>query len=262
MTKEFSLPDVDSLEEVPEAFRAFYFEKDGKVVKQNPSAMASTMAKIRRENEKLSAERAEFEKKLKAYTEALGEDADPEIIRTLKEKAQRADAVPTDDEIKKRIAIIEENFKKQIALKEKELSESDAIIQQELIAGQIREALKQAEANQDGLDILPEILRRRVEVQRLGNGRIKLLPLDEDETRMYAEDGSEASLSDLVSEIRSKRAIFFNGSKGNGLGAGGTEAQLPKDAKNWLKMTAIEKSEFMKKHGMAAVTAMIQRATS
>lgn len=245
---KFSLPEVDSLDDVPEDFRSFYFEKDGKVQRQNPAAMASTMAKIRRENEKMAQELVERENRLSAYIEALGDDADPEIIKALKDKAARADQLPTNDEVEKRIRLVEENARKQMQGLQSEKTKLESIIETEAVSLQIREALKLADANQDGLDLLPQIMRTRVEKQYLDNGRIKLIPLDEDGTRMYADDGSEATLLDLANKFRETRPIFFNGSRASGLGTNGEAVSLPKNEKNWFKMSDAEKIDFQRKH--------------
>lgn len=260
MSKEFSLPDVESIDEVPDEFRPFYFERDGKVQKQNPAAMASTLAKVRRENEKLAQELLERQNALAQFRDVLGDDADPEVIKQLKVKAARADTLPTDQEVEKRIRLVEENAAKQTAQLKKELELRERLIEQEAVKVQIRAALQQADANKDGLDLLPDLLRSRVEKVYTEDGRIKLIPLDSDGTRMYADDGSEATLADLANRLKDERPIFFNGSGARGLGTSGEAVTVPRDAKDPSKMSPQEKSEFIKKHGSAAYATLLMRA--
>ena len=111
---KFSLPEVNSLDEVPQEYRAYYFEKDGEIRRQDPGAMASTMAKIRRENEKLSSQIIEQEEQLNSFLDIMGDAADPDSLRALKEKAARAEQLPTNDEVEKRIKPVEENSNKQL----------------------------------------------------------------------------------------------------------------------------------------------------
>ena len=257
----FSLPDVESIDQVPEEYRPFYFEKEGKVQKQNPAAMASTMAKIRRENEKFEKDLAERDGLLKSYVEVFGEEPpSPEEIKALKEKASRADQQPTDQEVEKRIKLVEENYKKQLSHKDNEIKSRELTIERVTISGMLKEALKLADANTDGLDLLPDIMRKRVEKTIEADGSVKLYPLDEDGTRMYAEDGSEATLVDLANEFRTKRPVFFNGSGARGTGSNGETVVVPAGSKDWYKMSPQEKADFRKKHGPAAAAALMAKS--
>lgn len=259
----FSLPDVESIDQVPEEYRPFYFEKEGKVQKQNPAAMASTMAKIRRENEKYEKDLAEKETALKSYLDVFGDEPlSPEDIKALKEKAARAEQQPTDHEVEKRIKLVEENFNKKLAMKDAEIKSRELTIEKVTIAGMLKEALRLADANSDGLDLLPDIMRKRVEKTIESDGSVKLYPLDEDGTRMYAEDGSEATLVDLANEFRNKRPVFFNSSGARGMGSNGESAIVPAGAKDWYKMSPQEKDDFRKKHGKAAAAALMAKSST
>lgn len=263
--EDFALPDpsrFESLEAVPEGLRKFYFEKDGKVHEQDPQALVSTLAKTRRENEKLAKEILEAQNRLSAFVEILGDDADPEVIKSWKIKAAKAEELPSDQEIEKRIRLIEENHKKALSVKESEIKSRDLTIERVTINGMLREALRAADANQDGLDILPDLMRKRVEKHIKEDGSVELYPLDEDGTRMYADDGSEGTLVDLANELRAKRPIFFSGSKASGVGSSGENILLPKDAKNWYDMDAAEKAAFRKKHGREAATKLMQKSAA
>jgi len=257
---KFALPEVDTIDEVPEEYRAFYFEKDGKIKRQDPAAMASTMAKIRRENERLSGEVEQHQTRLTHFVEVFGDDADPESLKALKEKAAQADQLPSDKEVEKRIKTVEENYKKQLAAKDAELASREETIESVTVLGQLREALKSADANDDGLELLPKFMREQVEKEYLEGGKIKLYPLDEDGTRMYAEDGSEATLLDLANKIKAKRPIFFHGSKASGMGAGQDAVAVPANSKNWWKMSTAEKVEFSKKHGPEKAAALMSQS--
>lgn len=259
----FSLPDVESIDQVPEEFRPYYFEKEGKVQKQNPAAMASTMAKVRRESEKTANDLQEAQTVIASYQEVFGDDVpDIEVIKELKAKAARADELPSDQEVEKRIKLVEENFNKKIALKDDEIKSRDLTIERVTIAGMLKDALRQADANDDGLDLLPDVMRKRVEKKFEADGSVSLFPLDEDGTRMYAEDGSEATLVDLANEFRNKRPIFFNGSGARGTGSNGEAAVVPSGAKDWYKMTPLEKADFRKKHGASAAAALMAKSTA
>lgn len=258
--KEFSLPEVDSLDQVPDDFRAFYFEKDGKVRRQDPDAMVKTMAAIRREKDKLAQELLDRENRLQAFVEVLGDDADPDIIKSLKDKAAKAEKLPTNDEVEKRIRLVEENAKKQYEALKGEKSRLESIIEREAVEVKIQAALQKADANKDGLEILPQLLRSRVEKKYTEDGRIELIPLDEDGSRMYTQDGSDATLLDLANKIKDERPIFFNGSRASGIGSNGETVTLPKDAKDWYKMSAEEKAEFRRKHGKQAAWALMQKS--
>lgn len=259
MTKTFSLPDVDSLDEVPEEYRAYYYRKDGQIVRQNPAAMASTLAKMRREAEELKGDRDALKARWDAVAESFGADATPEKIREIKARADKAIDAPTDEEFNKRVRIIEETAKKQIEALKKQIDERDAIIEKEAVEAQIRDALKRAGAREEALDILPELLRRRVE-KRFEDGRLKLQPLDADNLRMYAEDGhTPATLYDLAVQIRSQKPIFFSAPQPAGLGSGGSPGSGA-PAPDWFKMTPAEKAEFSRKHGAAAVQNIISKS--
>lgn len=262
---DYSLPDAskyESIGDVPEGIRKYYFEKDGKVHEQDPQAMVSTMAKIRRENEKLTKELLDRDNRLTEFIDVLGEDADPDAIKSWKEKAARADELPTEADWEKREKILNENFKKQLAIKDGDIQSRDLTIERVTINGMLREALRSADANKDGVDLLPDHMRKRVEKVIKEDGSVELHPLDEDGTRMYAEDGSEATLVDLANEFRTKRPIFFNGSRASGMGSTGESVALPKDAKNWYAMSAEEKSAFRKKHGKEAAVALMAKSAA
>lgn len=248
---KFSLPEVSSIDDVPEEFRPYYFEKDGQVHRQNPAAMVSTMAKVRRENEKLSQELLDRENRLKTFIEVLGEDADPDVIKSLKEKAARAEGLPSDEEVAKRIRIVEENARKERAALEKKLHDRDRTIEIEAVESQLRAALQAANANEAGVRLLPETMRKRLQKNYLDDGRMELIPLDEDGTRMYNDDGSAATLVDLANKLRADAAFapLFEGTRASGLGTNGEAITLPKDSPNYWKLTDQQKIEFAKKHG-------------
>ena len=257
---KFSLPEVSSIDDVPDEYRPFYFEKEGKIQRQDPMAMKKTIDAVRREKDQLAKELMERDNRLGAFVDALGDDADPDYIKGLKEKAAKAEQLPTNDEVEKRIRLVEENYKKQQDLLKKELDQREKTIEKVTIASQLRDALKAADANEDGLDILPEILRKRVEKQYLDNGEVQLIPLDEDGTRMYADDGSDATLVDLANKFREKRPIFFNGSRASGMGTTGEQVVISKDQKNWFKMNDGERMDFRKKHGQQKTNALIAQS--
>lgn len=259
MSKEFSLPEVSNLDEVPEEYRPFYFEKDGQVQRQNPQAMVSTMAKIRRENEKLSQDLLDRENRLQGFVEVLGDDADPDIIKGLKDKAAKAEQLPTNDEVEKRIRLVEENAKKQLEGLKSEKAKLESIIEKEAVEIQIKAALSAANANKDGLDLLPQLLRGRVEKKYTDDGRIELIPLDEDGSRMYTQDGSEATLVDLANKTKDTRPVFFNGTGASGVGATGQTVTIPKNAPKPSKMTPQEKRAFQKEHGDDAWAQLVMR---
>ena len=255
---EFSLPEVESLDEVPEEYRGFYFEKDGKVHRQDPAAMASTMAKTRRENEALKKDKETLQGQIGGYQEVLGDDElSPEYLKTLKEKAALGEKAPTDTEVEKRISTIEANHGKKIEALNKTIGDKDAIIEKIAVRGALVDALKQAKANGDGIELLPDRMRKRVEIAYTADGDIKLSPLDEDGTRMYAEDGSDATLLDLANQLKAKHGNLFEGTTATGMNTSGETVTVPKDAKNWWKMTDQERIEFTKKHGKDKATALM-----
>lgn len=257
----FSLPDVDALDQVPEEYRSFYFEKDGKVQRQNPQMMASTMAKVRRENEKLAGELLDRDNLVNSFKDVFGEDMpDADEIRGLIEKAGQADKLPTDADVEKRISTLEANHKKQLAAKDTEISARDKTIEQVTVRRLLQDALNAARANKDGLELLPEPMRSRTEMVIEEDGNIKLHPLDEDGTRMYTEDGGEASLVDLANKMREDRPIFFEGTRASGLDSGGEAVTLPRNSKNWYKMTRQEKIEFTKEHGEKAANTLMMKS--
>lgn len=258
--KTFSLPEVESLEEVPDEYRPFYFEKEGKIQRQDPTAMVKTVAALRREKAGAEATAKDAQELLSRYTEVLGEDFDINTVKEWKQKAAMAEQLPTDQEVEKRISLVKQDALKQLQMKEKEIEAAHRTIEEVTVKGMLKDALRSADANQDGLDILPDIMRKRVKRTINDDGTVSLHPLDEDGTQMYADDGSEATLLDLANEIRAKRPVFFNGSKASGIGATGETVNLPKDAPNWYKMSPEQKTAFTKKHGKEAATALMMKS--
>lgn len=257
---QFSLPEtVESLDVVPDDLKGFYFERDGKIQRQDPKALVSTLAKVRREGEARDKELQETKGALAAYQETLGDDADPDIVRALKEKAARADELPTDADVQKRIEKIEENYKKQLGLKDNEIASREKVIEQDLVDGRLSAALIEADADKDCVDLLTTSMRERVD-RAYENGRIKLVPLDKDGTRLYREDGSDATLVDLAMEIRAARPKLFNGTANRGLGSGAEASNVPADAKNWYHMSAREKNDFRAKHGETVTARLIAQS--
>lgn len=256
--KEFSLPEVSSLDEVPEDYRAFYYEKDGKVQRQNPASLAGQLAKSRRESEQKDAELLQTKNALAIYQEALGDEADPETIRLLKDKAARADASPTEADVQKRLDTLRADYEKKMKAQSAEMQKLDSIVRNNTVADRLREALREANASDDGVALLPERMLNRVSVDYADNGKITIRVLDEDGTGMYV-NGQEASLVDLATELKTKHPSLFKGSGATGMGSGANATSVPSNVKSWSKMTDAEKIAFQKQHGRAAVNAMIAR---
>lgn len=257
--KDFSLPEVNSLDEVPADFKKFYFEKDGKVQKADPSALASSLAQVRRENDQLNTKLLAASERVSAFTELLGDNADPEFIRTLQEKAARADNAPNESEIQRRLDTLKQDYEKKLQVASGETERFQQIIKKNTVTDKLREALREVNATEDGLSLLPERMMDRVEVSYAENGEIELKVLDKDGAGMYVT-GQPASLVDLATELKSSHASLFKGSGASGMGSGQNSVNLPSNAKSWWKMSDDERIAFTREHGQAAASALIEKS--
>lgn len=252
--KIFSLPEVESLAEVPDEYKAFYFEKEGKVHRQKPDAMASTMAKQSRELERQKEALSASEQAMAAYREALGENADPAKLKELKEKAALADSAHTPDEVKARLDKQAATFAEEKKRLQSLVSEKDQLLDQVGVMGEIKRLLATAGVNKMGEQFLPDQIRKRVDV-RYENGTIKLIPQATDGGTLIGGDGQDASMMDLIQEFKSNTEVYgqmFNGTQNSGSGSGnnGGRGGFSASDGNWFKMSREQQIAYRKQPGM------------
>lgn len=246
--KQFSLPEVDSLDEVPEDYKSFYFVSEGKVQRQKPDMLVSTLNKIKRDNERVAAELLETKNALALYKEALGEDADPERLRALKEKAAKADSLTSDEDVEKRIATVKAAHDREIEKIRAVIKDREESLEEYAVMSAVRDALKQVDADEDALDLLPQKIRSRLKVE-FKDKKVNVSVLNEDGSQKIRDDGQDATLLDLANEFKSTRPKLFNGTKNTGAGGMPDAFQIPAGQKSWWKMTDSERIEYARKNG-------------
>lgn len=207
---------VDTIDEVPEAVRSFYEEKEGKFTLkvdglEDTSALKGALAKER--------QAARDAQKLAKQYEGLGLSADE--IKALveeKQKAEREKAEKAGD-FEKVLNQHRDGWAKEKATLEAELNAARASERSAIIGTSLMTALSKAGATEEGIDLMPDRLASRVKFETEGGARVVKIMAADGETPMAGsgKDGL-ATFDDLVKEAITKWPSLF---KASGAGGGG-----------------------------------------
>lgn len=207
---------VDTIDDVPEAVRSFYEEKDGKFSLKIDGLEDTTGLKTALEKERRAARDAQ---KIAKQFEGLGLSADEiKAMVDEKQKAER-DAAAKAGNFEKvlnqhRAAWENDKAMLEAELNAARLSERSAIIGTNLMA-----ALSKAGATEEGIDLMPDRLAARVKFETEEGKRVVKIMAADGETPMAGsgKDGV-ATFDDLVKDALKKWPSLF---KASGAGGGG-----------------------------------------
>ncbi|MBX5238631.1 hypothetical protein [Rhizobium sp. NLR22b] len=247
---------VDSLDDISEAHRDLYTEKDGKFFLSVDGLEDNAGLKKALETERET--RKKYEKEIKAW-QRTGKTAD-EIAELLAaaEEAERQKHVKEGnfDAVLKQH---QGNWEKEKADLVAELEASKASEKGAVIGNSLLTALTKAGATEEGLDLLPDRLSPRINFERDGNKRVISIMAADGVTPLAgsAKDGM-ATFDDLVKEAVDKYPSLFKGSGQGGSGKhpdnkGGGRSGVSK--RSDLK-TSKERADFIDQHGLEAYKAL------
>lgn len=207
---------VDTLDDIPDALKGEYAEKDGKFHLnvdglEDTSGLKSALEKERKANREKDA-------KIKRW-EALGK-SDEEIAELLKaqDEAERkkAEGEGNFDKILKQH---QDKWSKEKESLEAELNAARASERSAIIETSVLGALTKAGATEEGLDLLPDRLAGRIHLETVDGKRVLKIMQADGETPM-AGNGKDglATFDDLVKEAAGKWPSLFKGSGQSGSG--------------------------------------------
>lgn len=249
---------TDSLDNIDEARRDLYEEKDGKFFLSidglpEPEDNSELKSALQKERES----RRKYEKQIKQW-ERVGKT--PDEIAELIEAREDAERKKDEEEGNwdKLLKQHQDKWSKEKQSLEDELnaarsSERSAIINTSLMA-----ALTKAGATEEGIDLLPDRLAGRISFDRDGGERIIKIMSADGETPMAgtSKDGT-ATFDDLVKEAVEKYPSLFKGSGAGGSGklpdskAGGAGIKKRSDLK-----TSKDRAAFIDQYGLEAYQAL------
>lgn len=208
---------VDKIDDVEEALRPLYVEKDGKFSLNVEGVEDTSSLKGALEKERKRANDAE--KQRKAW-EKIGKS--PEEIQSLldaQEEAERKKAEEAGDHAKI-LKQHQDKWAKDKAELEAELNAARASERGAIIGNSVMGALTKEGATEEGVDLLPDRLSNRIKFETRDGKRVLKIMQADGETPM-AGSGAEgsATIDDLVKEAKQKWPSLF---KGAGSSGGGT----------------------------------------
>jgi DNA-binding transcriptional MerR regulator len=227
---------VDTIDEVPEAVRSFYEEKDGKFSLKVEGLEDTTALKGALEKERRAARDAQ---KIAKQFEGLGFSADE--IKALVEEKQKAEreAAAKAGDFDKILNQHREGWEKQRTTLEAELNAARASERSAIIGTSLMAALTKAGATEEGIDLMPDRLAARVKFETEDGARVVKIMAADGETPMAGSGKSGlATFDDLVKEALTKWPSLF---KASGAGGGG---KLPGSGAGGAGNRSMSKAEF------------------
>ena len=240
---------VDNLEGLPEHVHQFYEQgSDGKFHLQDISALKNALKHTKSERD---AARAKA-KQIEAW-EKLGKS--PEEIEALV-----AAAAAKDEEDRKKAGDFEGLLNQHKSKWEKDLqakADEANLWKNQFITSQkqtgLMSALTAGEATPEGIDLLPNILSSRVQID-VQDGKVTTRILGADGNAMAGSgaDGT-ATYADLIKEAKQKYPSLFKGTGQSGSGAsnGGKGGGAGGSTKKRSEMTIPERTAYIREHGQA-----------
>jgi DNA-binding transcriptional MerR regulator len=229
---------VDTIDEVPEAVRSFYEEKDGKFALKVDGLEDTTALKGALEKERKAARDAQ---KLAKQFEGLGLSADE--IKALVDAKAKADhdAAAKAGDFDKILGQHKSAWEKDKATLEAELNAARASERSAIIGTSLMAALTKAGATEEGIDLMPERLAARVKFETEDGQRVVKIMAADGETPMAGSGkGGLATFDDLVKEALTKWPSLF---KSSGAGGGGKQ---PGSGAGGAGNRSMSKAEFEK----------------
>jgi hypothetical protein len=256
---------IDKLEDVPEAVRGEYTEKDGKFHLSLEGY--EDPAKVQKALDVERVARAKIEKELKEQKkvwEKLGKT--PDEIEKLVAEARNNEQAQLEkagefEKVKTQILEQAERDKKalqdKLASKDGEIHALKVSLQNQLVDVEATAAI--ASAKGEPILLLPAIQRRTKVVEEGGKHVVKVLDAKGDP--MVDGKGNPLTIVDLVSELKQDkvfgRAFEASGNSGSGMrpngGSGGSGSTIAK--RSDLK-TERERSAFINEYGLEAYQAL------
>lgn len=232
---------VEKLDEVPEASRGLYVERDGKFHLDVDGLEDTSGLKSALEKERQA--RKDLDKRLAAL-----KDVDPEEYRRLKDEAdaKEREKLEKDADLKR--------LSDKMTAKEREFSEKEAKLLGEIRTMRLDDSLKAAAiahgVHKDYLDDFVTVLKARH--VKLGDD-LKLQVLDAD------GDPSTLTLDDLMKDMKGKKPGYFEGSSSSGGGSqqhrgggGGESNPWKKETFNLTKQGEIMEADPVRAKALAA----------
>lgn len=258
---------VDKIDEIPEALRGEYVEKEGKF-HLNAEGLPD-VGKLQQGIEKERADRKKFEselKELKKTYEKIGKS--PEEIQLLIERETKAEEerleragewekLKTQMNTKHEEAIVAERAK--IKAKDDEIGKMKSSLEAYIIDAQATAAI--AAHKGEPLLLLPAV-RNRIKVTE-ADGRYGVKVVDQKGDIMVNGKGDPLSISDLVAELKNDpvygRAFDGSGSSGSGMRPSGSGAGPAHITKRSDFNNESERAAFINEYGLDAYKALPMR---
>jgi hypothetical protein len=246
---------VEKIEDIDEAQRGLYVQKDGKFV-LDVDGLPDTAALERAKQ--TAAQEAITERKKRQKWESLGKT--PEEIESLIAAQAEAEAKRAREEGDFN-ALLKQHQDK--AAKDREALEAElqaarnselAILRSERVIGE----LAKAGATEEGAELLPDRLAKRIKFETVDGARVIKIVQDDGTTPMAGSGpGGVATIADLVKETATKFPALFKGANNGGggkppiQGGGGGGVTKKSDFKSEK-----ERAAWTEKNGLEAYKAL------
>lgn len=238
---------VDSLDSVDEDLRGFYVEKEGKFHLEDVTALRNTMRHVKDELKTVK----DKAKQVSAW-EKLGKSPEEiqELLSKQAEEAERKAREAGDHEALLRQH--QENWNKEKGTLTSAVDIWRKKYQDTELSHNLTSELVRAEATKEGIELLPNILKDRVQFDVEGD-EVKMKILAADKKTVLAGGGADgqATFADLVKEAKTKFPSLFKGTGQSGSGASETDDKGGAGHGNLKRsqMSIEEKTAFIAKHG-------------
>jgi DNA-binding transcriptional MerR regulator len=246
---------VDTLDDVSEAARGAYVEKDGKF---HLDVEVEDTTNLKKALQTERGTRGALEKQIKQW-QGLGKT--PEEIQELLESQRKAQE-ESDKKAGNFDAILKQHQDKWAAEKktlEEQVNAATASEREAVVGERVAGALAKLGATEEGIELLPDRLAGRIKFETVNGKRVLKIMQADGETPMAGSgaDGT-ATIDDLVKEATTKYPSLFKASSGSG---GGKEPDVKNPGGSGVSKKSDFKSEkeraaYVNKHGLAAYNAL------